>query len=146
MAKFIAHRGNMFGPDVDFENTQEYMMHALSENCGVEVDVILYKNKLYYGHDEPGELADPFLLSNPDVICHAKTLDTLAELLDRHLHCFWHQADHVTLTSYGYIWCYPGHHPVHEKAIWLDLHDQPVPEDLSKIYAVCGDYRNVVRK
>jgi hypothetical protein len=145
MVKFIAHRGNTVGPQPDFENTQDYMLHALSENCGVEVDVILHQGKLYYGHDEPGEPADIFLLSHPEVVCHAKTLDTLAALLKLQLHCFWHQADHATLTSRGFIWCYPGYHPVSEKSIWLDLHDKPLPADFSEIYAICGDDMKVIK-
>lgn len=143
MVKFIAHRGNIAGPQPTFENTDGYLKHAYANDCFVEVDIIKYQDKLYYGHDDPKQLADLEFLFNPGVYCHAKTLDTLIALLDMKLTCFWHENDQVTLTSDDKIWCYPGHHPVHHSAIWLDLHNKPLPkENLDKIYAVCGDYKD----
>ena len=40
--------------------------------------------------------------------CHAKNIDAFKKMLQRGIHCFWHQEDDVTLTSNGYIWTYPG--------------------------------------
>lgn len=147
MVKFIAHRGNMSGPQPTFENTDGYLKHAYSQNCLVEADIIQYQGKLYYGHDEPDQLADLEFLAKDGVFCHAKTLETLGALLDMNLTCFWHERDQVTLTSNNKIWCYPGYHPIHRDAIWLDLHDCPIPSRyVGQIYAICGDYKDVLFK
>jgi hypothetical protein len=144
MVKFIAHRGNTRGPK-NHENQQDYLYAALAKGYMVEADVILYNEKLYLGHDEPQELLSDQLMSNTEVVFHAKNLEALTALMDKNLHCFWHQVDRVTITSQGFIWCYPGVHPVHPKAIWLDLHDKPLPEVIdSTIYAVCGDYTRML--
>lgn len=144
MVKFIAHRGNTRGP-TDQENQTDYLLAALSKGYMVEADVILYNEKLYLGHDEPQELLSDQLLENPNVIFHAKNLEALTALMDKNLHCFWHQVDRVTITNQGFIWCYPGVHPVHPKAIWLDLHDMPLPKVIDPcIYAVCGDYTRML--
>jgi hypothetical protein len=144
MVKFIAHRGNTSGP-TDEENYQDYLLEALNKGYMAEADVILHNDKLYLGHDEPQQLLSEQLIENTGVIFHAKNLEALTVLMDKNLHCFWHQADHVTITSRGFIWCYPGVHPVHPKAIWLDLHDKPLPDAIDPgIYAVCGDYTRIL--
>ena len=144
MVKFIAHRGNTRGP-TDQENCEDYLHAALSKGYMVEADVILHDDQLYLGHDEPQQKVSDSLLENSDVVFHAKTVETLLALLDKNLHCFWHQADRVTITNQGFIWCYPGVHPVHPKAIWLDLHDKPLPDTIDpSIYAVCGDYTRIL--
>ena len=138
--KFIAHRGNWAGPNPAYENKLEYLQAALDKQFDVECDLIGYRGELYFGHDEPDELADREFISNPSVFCHAKNLEALLLLADmRSTNYFWHQEDTVTLTSQGHMWCYPGVHPVHKRAIWLDLGGIPLPENTYGIYGICGD-------
>tara|TARA_B100000902_G_scaffold393317_2_gene447327 strand:+ start:827 stop:1258 length:432 start_codon:yes stop_codon:yes gene_type:complete len=140
MVKYIAHRGNWDGPSPDNENTKEYLYSAyFDKGFGVEVDIILYNDELYYGHDEPQERVITSFLLYPDVFCHAKDLNALGKLLDIGANCFWHQEDTVTLTSENHIWCYPGHFPKHERAVWLNLHGATLPKDTTGIYGICGD-------
>jgi hypothetical protein len=140
LVKFIAHRGNITGPNSSLENTDSYLKHAYSLGYDVEVDLLAHNGILYYGHDEPQETADISFLKNNGVWCHAKNLEALALLTNMNTNAFWHQTDTVTLTSKGYIWCYPGTFVDDSKAVWLDLLGAPLPETVKNIYGVCGDY------
>lgn len=140
MARFIAHRGNYQGPQKYAENTLQYLQHAYFDiGYDVECDLIAHRGNLYFGHDEPGEMADLNFIQRDGVWCHAKDLDALELLLSMRTNCFWHEKDTVTLTSQKYIWCYPGNFPVHPRAVWLDLEDIPLPKNKFGIYAICGD-------
>lgn len=139
---FIAHRGNTEGPTPEKENTLEYLKQAYDLGYGVECDIQVHNGQLYFGHDEPQELVDYEFISRTNVFCHAKTVETFSRLLNLNVNCFWHETDQVTLTSDGQMWCYPGIHPLHEKAIWLDLLDAPLPNKIDiPIYGICGDYK-----
>lgn len=137
--KKIAHRGNYAGAQPGRENTIEYIKEALDLGYCVEVDVQVSEDGLCFGHDEPQELVDWHIIGNPRVICHAKTPDALRVLHIMGAHCFAHDVDYATHTSQGYIWCYPGVHIEHRKAIWLDLHNKSLPEDTSGIFGICSD-------
>lgn len=139
MAKFIAHRGNIAGPTVN-ENKIEYLQHAYSLGHDVECDLHGFKGKLYLGHDGPTEIADIEFLTKVGVWCHAKNMEALELLNKIGANYFWHQNDSVTLTSKGFVWCYPGNHPHFSNAVWLDLENRPLPNDVSGIYGICGDF------
>ena len=116
------------------------MWHAYDVCRGLECDVQMYKDKLYFGHDEPQEEVDISLMTMQNVFCHAKDLNAMMAMIDmKDVHCFWHQEDTITLTNKGFVWCYPGHYPVHAKAIWVDLAGAELPKDTSGIWGVCGD-------
>ena len=101
----IAHRGNTIGIDVERENTPAHIDHALSLGYFVETDVWYISGDFFLGHDEPLHIISLSKLKHPKIICHAKSADTLLELL-RHpeIHCFWHQSDEYTLTSKNWVW------------------------------------------
>ena len=46
---FIAHRGNLNGPNPSEENKFDYLYEAWRDGYHVECDVIGYKHKLYFG-------------------------------------------------------------------------------------------------
>ena len=145
MPVFIAHRGNIDGANPEMENTLDYLRRSHNEGFGVECDLQIYNGALYFGHNEPQEQADYSFLMKPYVFCHAKTIETIHILINSGLHCFWHETDKMTLTSLGYMWCYPGVYPVHNRAIWLDLPSldggERLPSGISQtdIMGVCGD-------
>jgi hypothetical protein len=145
MPVFIAHRGNIHGAEPEFENRRDYMEEALSCGFGVECDVQIHNGALYFGHDEPQDQADYDFLRRPYVFCHAKTVETMVVLLNSGTHCFWHEKDQLTLTSQGFMWCYPGVYPVNQRAIWLDLEGAETPQIKdTDIFGVCGDnYANI---
>jgi hypothetical protein len=50
---------------------------------------------------------------------------------------FWHEEDTMTLTSYGYMWVYPGKQPVKNSiAVMPEIHN----DDISECKGVCSDY------
>ena len=139
MIHFIAHRGNTTGPQPSFENRIDYIMSARAEGYKVEIDLQLHKGVLYLGHDDPQQEFPVEWARTDHFFCHAKTPETFGALLRLGAHTFYHENDPVTLTSSRYIWCFPGVHPRDERAIWLNLQNIPVPDDLTGIYGVCGD-------
>ena len=140
MAKFIAHRGNLWGARPEYENTIDYLMLAWQVCGAVECDVQWHNNELWLGHDDPQEPLPTHVRTLKDWFFHAKDLQSLQCMLELNMHCFWHQQDTVTLTSQGYIWCYPGNFPQHTKSIWLDLEGIQLPHNIKdKCWGVCGD-------
>ena len=107
MKKIISHRGNLTGPNPKMENNPDYIMVALSKNYEVEIDVWFSDKGLYLGHDQPSFVIPPSFLKQEGLWCHAKNLEALEYLLENNMHCFWHNEDKVTLTSWGIPWCYP---------------------------------------
>jgi len=140
MTMFIAHRGNIAGADPKRENTQEYMEEAISAGYGVEVDIHWDRGVLYYGHDHSLQPVDDKFITKRDVFCHAKNIEAIPALMALGCNVFVHQTDPCVYTSKGHVWCYPGIHVKSDKAIWLDLHGEPLPADIpSKLYGICGD-------
>lgn len=116
--RLIAHRGLMYGPNKEIENTTDQILYALNHNFDVEID-LWYHNwqgsglKWWLGHDMPTIQIDTTWLQKlplDKVWIHAKDIETLAQLRKESwpIHYFIHENDPATLTSSGYIWTYPG--------------------------------------
>ena len=105
----ISHRGNVNGRDKDRENNPKYIKDLINKNINIEVDLWRKDNKLFLGHDLPQYLIDKKYLEYPKFWIHAKNLAAVEFLMKTDLHWFWHDIDKVTLTSKGFIWCYPGY-------------------------------------
>jgi len=136
--KFIAHRGNLLGPDIEHENTTNYIQHAINKGYDVEVDVWYIDGKLLLGHNAPMHDTNLSFLQRPAIWAHAKNLPALEYLLNNNVHCFWHENDERTLTSQHYIWTYPDKEIVENSVlVVLTKHLNLIDNN---IYAVCGDY------
>lgn len=74
--KFIAHRGNMNGPNPAMENKPEYIQQALDAGYDVEVDVWCISSgksyDIFLGHDGPQYGIKRFFLQNARLWCHCK--------------------------------------------------------------------------
>ena len=104
----IAHRGNTKGKKSKNENKIYYINEALASGYHCEIDVWWLSDKFYLGHDEPTIVVDVDFLGNDKLICHAKNVEALHEMLkNTDIHCFWHEDDFCTITSKGYVWKYP---------------------------------------
>ena len=105
----ISHRGNLNGPNPERENSPTYITEAISAGFDVEVDVWWWKDGLWLGHDEPEwGLSEKFLETiKENTWLHCKNLKMVEKLINTEYHWFWHQTDNVTLTSKGYVWCFP---------------------------------------
>lgn len=112
---YIAHRGNIDGPNPSKENDPDYIDEALKLGYDVEVDVWFDRdNGWWLGHDAPVYNISEHFLTSPNLWLHCKNAAALHRLAEgRRYHAdlnfFWHQDDHYTLTSKQYIWCYPGY-------------------------------------
>ncbi len=142
MIRFISHRGNINGNSPSDENNIDYINKALSDGYDVEVDVWLYNNKYYFGHDEPQ------YETNIEFICrdyqklwfHAKNKEVLRSLLRfDFLNVFWHQNDDYTITSKGYIWVFPGKDLVQGSICVMPETIEKV-QNLSMCFGICSDY------
>ena len=134
--KIISHRGNLEGRIETKENNPDYIKRAL-QFFDVEIDLWLYENRFYLGHDEPQYQIDLNFLKNERLWVHAKSMKT-AEFLYKQplIHWFWHETDKMTLTSKGYIWCFPGYSC--KDCIIVDK-DGRTPSCSDDIWGVCTD-------
>lgn len=106
--RYIAHRGNLYGPS-DKENEPSYIKSALNSGFDVEIDVWSLDGIYYLGHDEPKYEINSKFLEHPNILCHAKNVFVLERLAKNPLiHWFWHDKDDYTLTSHMKIVTYPG--------------------------------------
>lgn len=135
---FIAHRGNIVGPEPELENHPARINFLLQMGVNVEVDVWYVNKNFYYGHDEPTHKVSEIFLTRPKMWLHAKNADALFKLLELGCNVFWHQEDDHTLTSHGYVWTYP-EKQVNQKSVIVDL-DVNWRSKNHNCMAVCSDY------
>ena len=118
----ISHRGNLTGRNPDRENTPSYILSAISSGFDVEVDLHWWNNGFWLGHDKPvWGIPETFIEEIKDKVwIHCKNLPLI-------------EKDKVTVTSKGYIWCFPGYEV--DGGIMVDD-----GEDVkAKIIGVCTD-------
>lgn len=155
---FISHRGNIDGPNPDKENSIDYLNAAIAKGYEVEADIWYIDGKWMLGHDESTYLADELVYSftaGASVWWHCKNLKALEQFgKDADIwrnykpHYFWHQTDDFTLTSFGYIWTYPGQ-PLMERSICVmpeTVMLKPEHFEKTKVAGICSDYINDYRK
>jgi len=146
----ISHRGNIDGPNKQFENMPDYVDRARSIGYDVEIDVWFNpKNSQYHlGHDAPQyKISKEWLLERKDWLwCHAKDLEALQQLLLDGMHCFWHQEDTVALTSKNIIWCYPGNFIKNGIAVMPEtsLNNKQIINLCDKVAGVCTDCPRII--
>lgn len=138
---FISHRGNLNGADLSLENNPKYLLNAINSGFSCELDFWMVKNRLYLGHNEPNyKINEEFLHSNSKKLwIHCKNLDSLNYLLTnrRKLNGFWHQSDDFAITTWGYVWTFPGR-PISQNSILVHL-GKP-GKKLINLAGVCSDY------
>jgi len=112
----ISHRANIDGPNKDRDNNPVYVKEVLDLGYECEIDLWVENGeKLHFGHDEP-----KYKISQSDFInmgdrlwVHAKNKLALHWLIRKktgnkfHFNFFWHDKDEYTVTSKGFVWCYP---------------------------------------
>ena len=104
---YIAHRGNLTGPNRSLENTPDYIDKALQEGFDVEVDIwILPDDTVFLGHDEPEhKIYISFLEERKERLwCHAKNLRAMEVLSLSGFNTFYHDVENYVFTSKGFIW------------------------------------------
>lgn len=107
---FIAHRGNISGPN-KLENHPDHILTAIKLGYDVEVDVWLIDNKMYSGHDAPLYLFNVPNEYRDKIWFHCKNINALVYLLQSYIKhkCFCHEQDDYSIVSpTNHIWTYPG--------------------------------------
>lgn len=136
---FIAHRGNLEGPNKDKENHPDYIDDAIDLKFDVEIDLWLVNNQYVLGHDEPQYDVDmEWLMRRTESLwIHCKNLEAMSALDARYFNFFWHENDTVVLTSHAHIWAFPGKQPIKNSiAVMPEIHNDKL--DLCK--GICTDY------
>ena len=147
--KLIAHRGLYNGPDKNLENRPYQINSALGRGFDCEIDLWVFDDRLYLGHDGPQYNITEDFLQQSGLWIHCKNLAALIYCqFKKELNFFWHENDSYTLTSLGYIWSYPekelGKNSVMLMPEWAD----PTFEKITTAdcYAICSDYVEQIRE
>ena len=144
--KYISHRGNLTGKNEKAENTPHRIEYALSQGYDCEIDVH-YNNGWFLGHDAGEHEIDMSFLKQEGLWIHAKNLEALFRLQDSGTNYFWHQKDDYTLTSWDYIWTYPGK-PLTTKSILVkpETHMEMFTIETINVYGICSDIIELIRE
>lgn len=150
MKRYISHRGNINGKNIEKENSPEYIKETLDNGYDVEVDVWFIDNKWYFGHDEHQYEVDILIFKKlnyfKNLWFHCKNLESLYEVSWYHkwyyndINYFWHENDKFTLTSKGYIWTYPGEKIDTNSICVLPELSNYTEDDLKYCFGICSDY------
>jgi hypothetical protein len=135
--KIIAHRSNLNGSKIDRENKPFAIQECINLNFDAEIDVWFKESNFYLGHDSPIDKIDfSFLKDNSKRLwIHAKNIEAIPVLKQMDLNWFWHETDKMTITSKGYIWCFPNTYI--ESGITVELGKKTA---IPNVFGVCTDY------
>lgn len=142
--KFISHRGNVSGRDLEKENNPAYIDSAIKNGFLVEVDLRFENGGLFLGHDfaDFPITADWLLSRKNDLYVHAKSLETVQFMVESGmgLNYFFHDIDDCTITSLGEVWVHPNSSVIPGCIFVMpevrDLHI----DDLSFCSGICSDF------
>ena len=140
---YISHRGNINGRIEDSENNPEYIDDTIGIGYDVEVDVWYKENEWWLGHDEPQYPIDFDWIDkrSQKLWVHCKNIEAVEYFNENEYDCkdinwFWHEEDTVTLTSFNYVWAYPGKQPIRKSiAVMPEINN----DDTSNCMGICSD-------
>jgi hypothetical protein len=140
---YISHRGNINGRIKEAENKPEYIEDTIRLGYDVEIDVWYIDGQWWLGHDEPQYQIDlDWIDAKSDKLwVHCKNTQAVEFFVENEDDCkdinwFWHEEDTLTLTSYGYIWAYPGKQPIKNSiAVMPEIHN----DNIGKCIGICSD-------
>ena len=145
--KIISHRANLSGAVKNLENKPEQILYCIELGFDVEIDVWYINKKLFLGHDEPQYEIEFKFLKNKNLWCHAKNYNALEIMInEREINCFWHQNDDYTITSKGFMWCYPNIQLINNAIAVMPENTNYSLIDLQKCYAICTDKPQYYKK
>jgi hypothetical protein len=109
--RIISHRGCLEGPDSINENRPHQIDKALSLKFDVELDLWMVKDNFFLGHCQPQyQIKLDWLLKRSNYLwVHCKNIKAIDWLSKQkvNLNYFFHQCDHLALTSKNVLWVYP---------------------------------------
>ena len=106
------------------------------EGYDVEIDLWFKNDKFYLGHDNPQYEINIFWIQErvDKLWVHAKNFEVIQKLLNTEINWFWHENDKLTMTSKGFLWCYPNVYIENGITVTLDYKEVP-----NYLQAVCTD-------
>lgn len=115
--RIISHRGNLYGPDKEKENTENYLLEALNSGFDLEFDIWYFASKFWLGHDMPKRSfsVDSVIqwasrYQNQNFYVHCKNTWALENILiieKSNIIPFFHDIDHCILLRNNTIWVHP---------------------------------------
>lgn len=142
----IAHRGLLYGPDSEKENTLQQLTDNIIHNRISECDIWYTGNSYYLGHDAPTiKIEKQWLIEHKELLLiHAKTPDTFHNLHSLRkeegvdLHLFYHTDEDIVLTTKQDVIVFPG---LQINPGWVSMMPERAPhitiEDAS---IICSDF------
>ena len=116
---------------------------SLYKTNDVEVDLWFVDGRFMLGHDEPQyEIDYKWLEDRSDRLwVHCKDIPSVEYFTENAIKCaeinwFWHENDTMTLTSFGYVWVYPGRQPILRSIAVMPEREW---EDISNCLGICSD-------
>jgi hypothetical protein len=145
--RLIAHRGNTNGRLESHENEPTYIDIAIKKDYDVEVDVWYKDGVLWLGHDKPDYGMDFrwFRDRISKLWIHCKNIEAVLYFkeCEYEFNYFWHQEDDIALTSFNFIWAYPGKQPIKGSiSVMPEIND----DDISQSFGICSDYVEKYKK
>ena len=145
--RLIAHRGNTNGRLESQENEPTYIDIAIKNGYDVEVDVWYINGILWLGHDKPDYGIDLrwFRDRISKLWIHCKNIEAVLYFkeCEYEFNYFWHQEDDIALTSFNFVWAYPGKQPIKGSiAVMPEIND----DDISQSFGICSDYVEKYKK
>lgn len=140
---YISHRGNINGRIEEAENKPEYIDDTIIQGFDVEVDIWFTEGEWWLGHDEPQYPIDLEWIDRRShrLWVHCKNIEAVEYFVENENDCkdinwFWHEEDTLTLTSFGYVWAYPGKQPIKKSiAVMPEINN----DDISNCIGICSD-------
>ena len=144
----IAHRGNMDGPNSDWENNPKQIDLCISKGLNVEVDLRVIDGEFWLGHDEGQySVSKAWLMMRRNYLwVHCKNVEALhwvqIPVVGKSMHYFWHEEDSYTITSEGWIWAYPNKlvPEPHEFSKSVCVMPEIYITETNHFQAICTDY------
>lgn len=144
--KIISHRGVLDGPNSLIENQPSQIDYAIDCNFEVEIDLWKINDKFYLGHDGPNLIMPhKWLESRSDKLwIHCKNIAALDFFAKNNLNYnyFFHEKDHVVLTSKNYLWVFPNKEYT-ENSILVALSKKCIVNAINSKklpFGICTDY------
>lgn len=143
--KLISHRGNLRGPIPNKENRPSYIDCAISLGFDVEIDVRVFENELYLGHDTPDyKVTIEWLkLRKENLWLHCKDLEAVKKICKSNLNFFCHENDEFTIVSNNKIWLHNLKLKTNKDTIIPLLNETQLKSYsnlLHNVYGVCSDF------
>lgn len=138
--KWIAHRGNVRGPNPALENKPEYIEAAFKAGYDVEVDVWLQDDGLYLGHDTPLYKIDRYFLQNQHLWVHCKNVAAYLELSKfTNINCFFQENEEIVMTTRNNLWAHSKCPTWNNKTVIVRLDSRNWSPSIEP-FAICSDY------